>query len=483
MESTFYATNILKKKNIDTYIFVICKELKKNINNILKLLNIDKFPNKLFNNIDLNNNFEKKFYTDEYEIIFYGIDEKKNCDNKSLYETFGKIGKDVDKNKKVLIHLIGNNINHIKNQVISFILGFYHFKEFKSNTETKKDKNKSEIFFYQPKRNLKNNIESFIYEGKIQNEIRDLINTPANILNSETYSQYIKKNINNDIKIKILQDNDLKKLGCNLILGVNQGSKNKAMMIILEYKNLKNKKIDKPIVLVGKGVMFDSGGYNLKTNDFSNMKNDMTGSAIVYAIFQLISNKKIDGHFIGLLPLVENMIGSNAIRPGDILKSYNGSTVEITDTDAEGRLIMADALAYSIKYKPYMCIDIATLTGQAGSIFGNKSSIIMGNNNNFVQKMIKMGIENNEKIWELPMWEEYIELTKSNIADLKNYSKESKAGTIMAGAFLSRFIPDKTIWIHLDIAGVDEIVNETNMRNYGATGEIMRSVFSFLQNI
>jgi leucyl aminopeptidase len=211
------------------------------------------------------------------------------------------------------------------------------------------------------------------------------------------------------------------------------------------------------------------------------MKNDMTGSAIVYAIFQLISNKKIDGHFIGLLPLVENMIGSNAIRPGDILKSYNGTTVEITDTDAEGRLIMADALAYSIKYKPYMCIDIATLTGQAGSIFGNKSSIIMGNNNSYVQKMIKMGIENNEKIWELPLWEEYIELTKSNIADLKNYSKESKASTIMAGAFLSRFIPNNTNWIHLDIAGVDNLDNGSNTRHYGATGEILRSLLYFLE--
>jgi leucyl aminopeptidase len=347
----------------------------------------------------------------------------------------------------------------------------------------KEKKNKTEIYFYQPKRNLKNDIELFIYEAKIQNEIRNLINTPANILNSTVYSQYIKKNIHNDIKIKILQENDLKKLGCNLILGVNQGSKNKAVMIVLEYKNLKDKEIDKPIVLVGKGVMFDSGGYNLKLNDFSNMKNDMTGSAIVYAIFQLISNKKINGHFIGILPLVENMIGSNATRPGDILTSYDGKTVEITDTDAEGRLIMADALAYSIKYKPYMCIDIATLTGQAGSIFGNQSSVIMGNNNNYIQKMIQMGIENNEKIWELPMWEEYIQLTKSNIADLKNYSKESKAGTIMAGAFLSRFIPNKTIWIHLDIAGVDELNEETNMRNYGATGEIMRSVFSFLQII
>jgi leucyl aminopeptidase len=129
-----------------------------------------------------------------------------------------------------------------------------------------------------------------------------------------------------------------------------------------------------------------------------------------------------------------------------------------------------------------MCIDIATLTGQAAVIFDYKSSVIMGNNNKYIQKMIKAGIENNEKIWELPMWNEYIELTKSNIADLKNYSYESRAGTIMAGAFLSQFVPIGANWIHLDIAGVDNLSNGSNTRNYGATGEILRSLFYFLQN-
>jgi leucyl aminopeptidase len=203
----------------------------------------------------------------------------------------------------------------------------------------------------------------------------------------------------------------------------------------------------------------------------------------VYGIFKLLSQFQVNGHFIGLLPLVENMIGSNAIRPGDILKAYNGKTVEIIDTDAEGRLIMADALSYSEKYNPYMCIDIATLTGQAATIFDSKSSVIMGNNNKYIQKMINSGIKNNEKIWELPMWKEYIDLTKSNIADIKNYSYESKAGTIMAGAFLSHFIPKNVNWMHLDIAGVDNLSNNTELRHYGATGEILRSLFTFLEDL
>ena len=479
MEYNFKFSNILKKKNIDTYIFIICSDLKKNIENIKKLLELEKIPKKLFDNYKLKSNFEKKMYTDNFEIIFYGLSEDKKCDNKNLYETFGTIGKNISSseynNKKVIINLVGNNTNIIKNQVISYILGFYHFDNFKSEKEI----NKSITYFYHSKKKFKKDIELAIYEASVQNEIRSLINTPANILTSTNYSNHIKKNLPANVKMKILDKKDLKKKGCNLILGVNQGSKNKPMLLILEYKNDSN---EKPIALIGKGVMFDSGGYNIKMGDFSIMKNDMTGSAIVYALFKLLSKYNIKGNFVGLLPLVENMVDSESLRPGDILKAYNGKTVEIIDTDAEGRLIMADALAYSKNYKPQICIDIATLTGQAGVIFDYKSSIIMGNNNKYIQKMIKAGIENNEKIWELPMWKEYIELTKSNIADLKNYSYESSAGTIMAGTFLSQFIPEGANWIHLDIAGVDNLSNGSSTRHYGATGEILRSLFYFLEN-
>ena len=378
--------------------------------------------------------------------------------------------------KNILLHLVTDDDIIIKNQIISYILGFYKFTDFKSDKQI----SKVNTFFYHPKKKFRSLIVKSIYEGVVQNELRSLINTPANILNSTLYSNYIKNNIHDNIKVKILNESQLKKIGCNLILGVNQGSKNKPLLVILEYKN--NPIPNKTIALIGKGVMFDSGGYNIKHGDFSDMKNDMTGSAIVFGIFKLLSEFHVEGHFIGLLPLVENMVDSNSIRPGDILTAYNGKTVEITDTDAEGRLIMADALAYSEKYKPYLCIDIATLTGQAVSIFDSKSSVIMGNNNKYIQKMILSGIENNEKIWELPMWNEYVELTKSNIADYKNYTYDSKAGTIMAGAFLSNFIPKNSNWFHLDIAGVDNLNNPTNMRNYGATGEILRSLFHFLQN-
>ena len=478
MDKNFKYTSLIKKSNIDLYIFVICGNFKKTIENIKNLLNINKIPKKIFDDYSPKEDYEKKLIFDNYEILFISLKEEKKCDNNNLYKTFGKLGKDMSLmiNKNIFINLVGTNINIIRNQVISYILGFYEYTEFKTSPKKKLSYN----YFYSPVKKIKNIIENSIYEALVQNELRSLINIPANILNSEVYSKYIKKNIDNSIKIKILNENKLKNLGCNLILGVNKGSSNKPMMIVLEYG--KKTKTNKTIALIGKGVMFDAGGLNIKHGNFSDMKQDMTGSAIVYGIFKLLSHFNIGGHFIGLLPLVENMVDANSTRPGDILKAYNGKTVEIIDTDAEGRLIMADALAYSSIYKPYMCIDIATLTGQAGTIFDNKSSIVMGNNNKYIQKIIQSGIDNNEKIWELPMWEEYIDLTKSNIADLKNYSYESKAGTIMAGAFLSHFIPSGVQWLHLDIAGVDSLNHNTSYRYYGATGEIMRSLFGFLKN-
>jgi len=479
MEHNFKCVSTFKKTNIDIYIFIICNNLKDNIEYISKLLNINKIPKKTFDDYKIKDNFEKTIYTDNFEVLFIGLGKENKCSNENLYETFGKLGVNMYNNKKnILIHLISNDENTLRNQIISYILGYYNFTDFKTNSH----KDNHITYFYHPKKKYKNIINQSIYEGVTQNEIRSLINTPANILTSTSYVSYIKKNLPNDVKIKVLNESQLKKIGCNLILGVNQGSKNKAYMVILEYNN-KTKENDKVISLIGKGVMFDSGGYSIKHGDFSDMKNDMAGSAIVFGIFKLLSKFNVEGHFYGLLPLVENMVDANAIRPGDILTSYSGKTVEITDTDAEGRLIMADALSYAGNFNPHLCIDIATLTGQASSIFDSKSSVIMGNNNKYIQKMIHSGSINNEKIWELPMWKEYIEQTKSNIADYKNVTFEASGSCIMAGAFLSNFVDPKINFLHLDVAGVDNLKYNTEKRHYGGTAEILRSVFYFLKNI
>jgi leucyl aminopeptidase len=391
----------------------------------------------------------------------------------------GMIGKKMSMSESSYTEITSANEITIEKMVISYVLGYYQYLPFKTNVVPPETTH----VFYHVNTKFKGVIEGAVYRATVQNEIRTLINTPANFLTIDSYSKYIQKQVESMayVRCKVIHEKELRKLGCELILGVNQGSSYSAQMIILEYISPSSTKKEKPVVLVGKGVMFDSGGYNIKRGNFGDMKQDMAGSAIVYGILKIISSFKIKGHFIGILPLVENMVDAHAIHPGDILKAYNGKTVEVVDTDAEGRLIMADCLAYSETFQPSLCIDIATLTGQAGAIFGNQSSVIMGNDNAYVQKMIQCGKKNNEKIWELPMWKEYVDMTRSPIADYRNYSYDIQAGTIMAGAFLSNFVPKDTAWIHLDIAGVDSLRYPSQTRYSGATGEILQSVFDFIQ--
>ena len=462
-------TKSIKKRNIDTYVINIDKK------------NIDKCMNKIVSSIDIPNIpklFYKRLfkegyasiYTDDYQLLFLHTND--------IYKTYGTCGKklsdlsSLNNSSQDSFIFLANNEKDIREQIIAFILGYYEFTTYKKESSAKKEAN---IYFYHSNPRFKNIIKESITLATVQNEIRDLINIPANDLNSITYEKYIKKNLPNSVKMKVLDERALKKLGCNLILGVNAGSKYPAKMIILEYGRGKN-----PVALVGKGVMFDSGGLDIKHGDFSDMKCDMTGSAIIYGVIKLLAECNKPGHFIGLLPIVENMVDANSIRPGDILTAYNKSTVEVVDTDAEGRLIMADTLAYSSKYSPRLCIDVATLTGGVFYTFGDKASVIMGNNNKLIQQMIQLGDENHEKLWELPMWKEYVDLTKSKIADYRNYSVEAKASTIMGGAFLSNFVPSKTDWIHLDIASRDFLKSNTENRHSGATAEILRTLFYFL---
>ena len=476
--SNIKQTNIFKKNSIDNYVILFDKKNK----NINKFNNIPKIFFKDFTEKN-NKTKEKIFYDKKFSVHFYLYENEEY-----IHKLFGIIGKNIrNDNKKTFVFLYSNNEESIKTQVINFLLGYYNFDKYKTDS----NKKLNDVYFYHSKKSYKKIIEDSMYIATVQNEIRSLINMPANLLNSIVYTKYIKDNISKKIKIKIYDENKLKKIGCNLILGVNAGSKYPAKLIILEYKNKdKDKKKDKnkdknnkPIVLIGKGVMFDSGGLSIKLGDFSDMKTDMTGSAIVYGTLKLLEHFNVKGHFIGLLPIVENMVDANSTRPGDILKAYNGKTVEITDTDAEGRLIMADALAYAKNYNPYLCIDIATLTGQAAKIFGSKAGVVMGNNNKLTQDIIIAGNKNKERLWELPMWEEYVELTKSKIADYKNLSYGVSAGTIMAGAFLSNFVPEKANWLHLDIAGIDFLYSNTSNRFSGATSQSLRTLFTFLSEI
>lgn len=460
----------------DCYIFLFCQEFKREIKKIEKDLSIN-FPKKMFDNFSAKEEEVKLVYFNKNAVILGGFGKNNKCCVKTLMNTMGIIGQLIlkEKFKKVQLTVLSNADIFVKTQVESLIIALYKFDKY-----LKKKVIKPDLYLYSSKRKNKLIINASINIAKVTNEVRDLVNEPANLLNSITFEKQIKKGLaKSKVNIKVINEKELKKKGFNTILAVNQGSKYPAKLVILEYKNEVTKK-DKPIVFVGKGVMFDAGGLNIKLNDFTDMKTDMTGAALVYGLFRLMLLNKIKGHFVGLLPLVENMVDAESVRPGDIIKSYSGKTIEIIDTDAEGRLIMADAIAYSKKYKPSLVIDIATLTGQAYSIFNGMSTVIIGNDNKKVKEMEKAGEYVSEKTWELPMWEEYVELTKSDIADVRNYSPDVKSGTIMGGAFLSNFVPSNTKWIHLDIGGVSYLNNSTKYYCSGATGVGLRMLYQFI---
>jgi len=459
------------RHNVQYYIFTVCNQNKNTIQRIItKNLQIPSLPISLFNS--KNGECYRTLYFQDFEILFIFI---KECTLESLYYAFGMLGKKVAHYEgNILLYIDQKKQNFIRNQIISFGLGMHTPDLYKTS-----EKKAPHIYLYTPSLKMRDVMKDAIYQVKIQNDIRDYNNMPGNLLNSKTFEKKISQTKEKNLKIKVYQEKELKKIGLHLILGVNQGSQYPAKLIQLEFKNGQGK----PIIFVGKGVTFDTGGYNLKTGDFHDMKTDMTGSSTVFGLMNLIAHHKCKGHFIGLLPIVENMIGSKAVRPGDIVTAYNKKTVEITDTDAEGRLIMADTLAYSEKFKPEMVIDVSTLTGANQYFFGGYGSSIMGNSNAYIQKMIQCGKENNEKIWEIPMWKEYQEATRSTIADYRNHSKEMKAGTIMAGAFLSNFIPPNVKWIHIDIAGNDYHSNETNTRFSGSNGVMLNTLFCFVNHL
>ena len=269
------------------------------------------------------------------------------------------------------------------------------------------------------------------------------------------------------VKCKILSRPDMKKLGMGGILNVSRGSSQPPKFIILEYNT--RKKNSDTIVLIGKGVTFDSGGISLKPGSGMDlMKADMSGAAAVLGAFKAISNLKPANHIVGLVPCTENMPSGSALKPGDIIKCMSGKTVEILNTDAEGRLILADAIAYAKRYKPNAVIDLATLTGACVAALGTFTSGMLGNNDKLKERVKQAGEKSHERVWELPLWKEYYELIKSNIADIKNTGGRY-AGTITAACFLGEFVEDFP-WVHLDIAGTFLVEKDTPYIRKGATG-------------
>ncbi len=309
---------------------------------------------------------------------------------------------------------------------------------------------------------------------------RDLISAPSNEMTPSIMAQKAegiarRKNVT----CQVLDRAKMKKMGMNALLGVAAGSNEEPRFIVLEYSGSSKSKA--PVVLVGKGLTFDSGGISIKPAEkMDEMKSDMSGGAAVMATIMVAADLKLPLNIIGLIPATENMPSGSAYKPGDILKSYSGKTIEIINTDAEGRLILADALHYASKYKPAAIIDVATLTGACVIALGDDVIGMLGTDDNLKEKITKAAQDTGEFVWELPLWENYYELIKSDIADYKN-SGGRVAGTITAAAFLSKFIGDYP-WVHLDIAGPAWSSKDKSYVPKGASGVAVRLLTEYLRN-
>lgn len=311
---------------------------------------------------------------------------------------------------------------------------------------------------------------------------RDLINTPSNDKKPEQFTKIIADTAKKEnLKVKIFDEKELKRKKFGAMLAVAAGSESKPRMIVLEY-NPKGAK--KTVALVGKGVTFDSGGINLKpTGSLEEMKSDMSGAAAVAATLIALAKLKPKTKVIGIIPVVENMPSGNASRPGDIVKSYSGKTVEILNTDAEGRLILIDAISYVVKkYKPETLIDIATLTGACVVALGEKIAGVFSSDDELAQSIISSGEKTYERCWHMPLPDDYKEDLKSDFADLKNIAGSRWGGSITAALFLSEFVGD-TRWAHIDIAGPSYMKKGNAYCGVGGTGFGVRLFCDLLEKL
>ena len=307
---------------------------------------------------------------------------------------------------------------------------------------------------------------------------RDLIYEPANKLYPESYAERCKSLADQGLNITVLDEDAMRKEGMDLLLSVGQGSQRASRMVVIEWNGGGD---EAPVALVGKGVCFDTGGISIKpAGGMEDMKWDMCGSAAVVGAMRALAGRKIKRNIVGLIGLVENMPDGNATRPGDVVTSMSGQTVEIINTDAEGRLVLADVLTYAIKhYSPEKMINLATLTGAIIVSLGKEHAGLFSNNDELSNALMAAGIETGEKSWRMPMGKEYDDLLKSHIADMKNIG-DRWGGAITAACFLERFVEDVP-WAHLDIAGMAWSNKSTATVPKGGTGFGVRLLTRFLE--
>ena len=360
------------------------------------------------------------------------------------------------------------NEHLLEDVVFGFVQKDYIYSVYKSDSKNSKYKTSFKL--------SKNHIQLL----KSINYLKQLVSEPSNIIYPESFVSLAQKNFNKkNMYTKILKEDKLKKIGLNCLLAVSQGSARKPR--VMEFYNKKSpKNVD--ILFVGKGVCFDSGGISIKPSaGMEDMKWDMGGAAVTAAIMKYFSEINPNISYAGIVGLVENMPSSTAYKPGDIIKSYKGINVEVLNTDAEGRLVLADIITYGCEvYNPKIVIDFATLTGAIVVALGQHYAGLYSNDDTIAEKLYDSSINTNEKVWRMPLHDDFDKELNSPFVDLKNIGAGRYGGSITAAQFLQRFIPPKTKWAHLDIAGTTWKNGGDLMNSKGATGFGLTLIADFI---
>lgn len=375
-------------------------------------------------------------------------------------------------------------------EILAQIAIGFKIRSFKFDKYKTKDKEKNESkrlqdahFVSSNQEILESNFEKLRPMSDAVDLARSLSYEVPNILTPEMMAEEAKKLRKLGVKIDVLDEKDMQKLGMNALLGVAKGSTNKPYFVACYWNGASRD--ERPIALVGKGVTFDSGGISIKpSNNMHEMKTDMTGAAVVLSTMQMVANLNLSINIVGVVGLVENMPSGCAQRPSDVVFSMSGQTIEIQNTDAEGRLVLADALSYVQKYfKPNCIIDFATLTGAIQVALGKEFAGIFSNNDSLATSLVNAGEVVKERLWRLPLDPAFDKDIDSDIADMKNVGSGRGAGSITAAQFLQRFVKNNTPWCHIDIAAVSDDNKERPLTGVGITGFGVRLMYAFLNDV
>ncbi len=467
--SISYLSNSSKNISSNLVLFVNEKFSTNNFNTYVSKSELI-YINDLLKNIDPKKNIFTFELNAKKKIILISI--KKDLNRFKIENLGAEFYEKINKNKNDEYFINSDSIESRHKNFIGYFLHGLKLKSYKFNKYKSKKENRLISIKVLGKKNTVSNKDKVKFKALEEGTFfaRDLVSEPGNILHPDEYAKRITALKKDGLKVTIYDKKKLKQLGMNALLGVGQGSVRGSYLAIMEWNGAKNN--SKPLAFVGKGVCFDTGGYSLKPAKFmEDMTYDMAGSAAVVGLMKNLALRKARINAVGIVGLVENMVSGNAQRPGDIVKSYSGKSIEVLNTDAEGRLVLADAITFTErKFKPKFIIDLATLTGAIIVSLGSEYAGLFSNDDKLSKQIFSAGEAVEEKVWRMPLHKNYDKLMNSKNADMQNINYVGGAGSTTAAQFLQRFILNNTPWAHLDIAGMAFSKYGGALNSGGATG-------------